>query len=408
MNKNNKFKLGLLVNEFFTDELKKYNGFGGYGNVARNYIARYLPSTDLEVETIIGVNDRPVKDEYILDGFKKVIFFPCRPSGVSLRAMFVWFMEKATRNPCYSTSAFIREQGYDGYLSLEMQGVSFEILRADDKGKVILWLRDPRPESDWVELDSMSISQTGYRPTEKVRALARNLQDEGRLIVITQGKFLESKGREFYGLDNELPIYYVPNPVEVDTEFQLSNHKKENSIVFLGRIDAVKRPWLYFEIAKKLPQYTFYVCGDSHEDDFEGIVKKYGHINNLKFMGHVEGEDKLQVLAKSKVLVNTSIHEAIPNSFLEALSYGCLVVSCQNPDNMTAMFGRAVNQVLGDGYAMVDPFCSAVSEIIENEPERQKLAAQAISYIREVHSVERFQKTLKDLIKEHLDSGAKK
>ena len=105
----------------------------------------------------------------------------------------------------------------------------------------------------------------------------------------------------------------------------------------MGRLVAVKRPWIYFELAKLLPKYTFYVCGQGEE--VRDIIEKYKDIKNLKFMGHVSGEEKDRLLREAKVLVNTSIHEAIPVSFLEAISYGLSIVSCQNPDDITKKYG---------------------------------------------------------------------
>ncbi len=392
-------KVALLVNEFFTNELHLYNGFGGYGIIARNYVTEFTPCEDIHIETIIGVNNKPLAQEKILDDNKKVIFFPARPSGLNIKSAINWLAEKVSKNPDLSTRKFINEYDYDGYLSLEMQGVSYEILKADPHRKVILWLQDPRPESDWDELDSMSIPQSGYRPTEKVRRLARKLQDQNRLTVISQGKFLNAKGREFYQLDDSIEITYVPNPISVDSHFDIEKQDKENAIVFLGRLDSVKRPWLYFEIAKNLPNYIFYVCGQSHEQDLEEVKAKYADIPNLKFMGHVDGEEKINLLKKAKILVNTSIHEAVPVSFLEALSYGCLLVSCQNPDDMTSNYGIAIDQVWGDGYEMVEPFSQAVETLMENDSFRKEKAQKAVSYIRDVHSIESFTNNMRRIIR---------
>ena len=41
---------------------------------------------------------------------------------------------------------------------------------------------------------------------------------------------------------------------------------------------------------------------------------------NIKVLGHVEGILKHQLVSSAWVLVNTSIHEALPTSFLEALA----------------------------------------------------------------------------------------
>lgn len=41
-----KVKVGLLVEEFYDKDL---GGFGGYGILAREYIAKYIPNSEIEV-----------------------------------------------------------------------------------------------------------------------------------------------------------------------------------------------------------------------------------------------------------------------------------------------------------------------------------------------------------------------
>lgn len=50
-----KIKVGLLVEEFYDKDL---GGFGGYGILAREYIAKYIPDSEIEIEVIIGSNSK--------------------------------------------------------------------------------------------------------------------------------------------------------------------------------------------------------------------------------------------------------------------------------------------------------------------------------------------------------------
>ena len=127
-----------------------------------------------------------------------------------------------------------------------------------------------------------------------------------------------------------------------------------------------------------------------------------GGIKNLHFAGHVDGEEKADYLRKAKILVNTSIHEALPVSFLEALSYGTLLVSNRNPEELTAKFGIWVGDVLGDGFDKVDLYVEAIRKIMADEKQRMQKAREAVAYVREVHNVPRFVKDLKEVIKQEV------
>lgn len=388
-----KIKIGLLVEEFFDKDL---GGYGGYGMLARNYIARYLSNEEFEVEVIIGKNNSRESKVLERDGIKIHYI----PRGFSYKYDFFYRrkMEK-----------FFSENKFDIYLSIEMPKIALEIFRVEKDKKLILWLQDPRPQKDWEEIKSLEISSeyesnlNYYKKIEKENIkILEKLYKENRLKVITQGKFLIEKARDLYKIPKDLEITYVPNPVEIQEKFDIS--KKKNSIIFLGRLDAVKRPWLYFEIAKKLPEYIFYVCGQSHEKTImDPIIKKYSDIKNLKFLGHVTGVKKDEILSETKILVNTSIHEAIPVSFLEAISYGAKIVSCQNPDDITKNNGYYTGVILGEGYDSVDKFKYGIEKcMLEYNEEEIKNSIEEIS---NNHSIGKFITNMKELILEEVKNG---
>lgn len=120
-------------------------------------------------------------------------------------------------------------------------------------------------------------------------------------------------------------------------------------------------------------------------------------------MGHVSGKEKEKLLKECKVLVNTSIHEAIPVSFLEAISYGEKIVSCQNPDDITKNNGYYTGEILGDGYESVDKFkCGIEKCIAEYNEEEIKTSIKKIS---NNHSISKFITNMRELILEEVKNG---
>ena len=267
-----------------------------------------------------------------------------------------------------------------------------------------MWIQDPRPQYEWDEINTVKLFPEPSYYNQKIYDLVHEWYKRGRVKFVTQGHFLNEKAIDLYDLDCNVEIEYLPNPIDIDPNYIYSYKNKENIIIFLGRIESVKRGWLFCEIAKKMPQYQFYVLGKTSRDDGENskIIQPYLELPNLHFAGHVDGEVKASYLKRAKILINTSIHEALPISFLEALSYGVLIVSNRNPENLTEKFGVHVGDVLGDGFDKVDLYCSAVNKLMNDDILQKQLAVKAIQYINKVHTVERFVKNTRKIILEEV------
>lgn len=356
-----KIKVGLLVGEFFSNSLPFANGKGGYGMLARNIITEYVPNEEIEIDTIVGINNVPDLLVHLVDGKKKVLFLPKDDSSLIKRGI-----RKLTSFKNREIRKIVNQ--YDIFISIEFQSIARYVMEHASKGqKLILWIQDPRPESDWEELDTMSIKQIGMRPDKASQKLLNNLYRNKRLIPVTQGKYLVRKAIDLYRFPSGFTAFYLPNPVPFPEMREEEIKQKKNQIVALSRIDSVKRPWIIGEVAKKLPQYEFFFLGQCHEKSIDDIMKPYYELKNCHFLGHVEKEKKNEILKESKILINTSIHEAVPISFLEALSYGMHIVSNQNPDNITSNFGFYTGQINGDGYDGVDLFVEGVEKLMKDE-----------------------------------------
>lgn len=399
MEKKKQIKVGLLVGEFFSNSLPFCKGKGGYGMLARNYIAEFIPCEEIEMDCICGYNQ---EDELLIttiDDRKNVLFLP--DSLASLPA------KNRLRRLNYQLNPLARKKmrkivdQYDVFLSVEFSHIAYDVMSLASRGqKMILWIQDPRTLSDWEELDTLSvIRQTGYRPNPQFAALLNRLVRQHRLELVSQGRCLIEKAKEIYRLPAGIPVEFMPNPIRFPNENtdELLDHKRRQ-IVFLGRLDSVKRPWIVGEVAKRMPQYDFYFAGNNHEPRMKEIMAPYQAVDNCHFLGHIEGEQKAELLRKSMILINTSIHEAVPISFLEALSYGTLLVSNRNPDDLTSRFGYYTGQINGEGYDGVEEFVRGIERIMSDPAAYRESAKAAMGYIREVHAISSFVLNLRRML----------
>jgi glycosyltransferase involved in cell wall biosynthesis len=136
----------------------------------------------------------------------------------------------------------------------------------------------------------------------------------------------------------------LPNPVDVPAV--IPRKSVEPTVCFLGRFDGEKRPEVFFEMAERFPEVRFVALGKASDDSRDRTLRRrYGGISNLEMPGFVYGEMKDKVLEESWVLVNTSVSEGFPVSFLEAAARGCAVLSPHDPEGFSSRFGCHV----GDG-----------------------------------------------------------
>ncbi|MFW1965579.1 glycosyltransferase family 4 protein [Acinetobacter guillouiae] len=371
-----KIKIGLIIDEFFGAVGTAY---GGYGFLARRHIAKYIPNEDFQVDVLLGRGKRDFFAESYQVDDSNVYRLPRRK----------WFARH-----------WLAKQNYDIYLSIELT-YSYILENERNKNKkMILWIQDPRPHYEWDEINTVKLfPETNYY-NQKIYDLVHDWYKAGRVKFASQGYFLNQKAKDLYALNDDVSIQYLPNPIDISHEFNFETYHKKQMIIFLGRIESVKRGWLFCEIAKKLPQYEFYILGQTFREDDKNseIMKDYYAIENLHFAGHVDGDKKEEYLRDAKILVNTSIHEALPISFLEALSFGTLLVSNRNPEDLTEKFGIHVGDVLGDGFDKIDLFVKAIQKLMSDDEMRNTLGTQAIQYIKDRHNVEKFREDLRKMI----------
>lgn len=376
---NKKIKVGLIIDEFFGGAGTAY---GGYGFLARKFIAKYIPNENIQIDVLLGKGKKRFSCEKYHEDDVDLYRLP--RSGFFARH-------------------WLKKQNYDIYLSIEL--VNDYVLKHESNPhkKLILWIQDPRPKSAWENIiNTMQSIKDPCFYHQQNYDLVHQWNIQQRVKFISQGLSLNPLALELYNLPTDTPIQYLPNPIEIDNDFIFDIKNKKKQIIFLGRLEAQKRAWLFCEVAKRMPEYEFYVLGQffRYKEDNERMLASYlgDKIKNLHFVGHVDGEKKKKLLQESRLLLSTAIWEGIPISWLEALSYGTLLVSDLEREDLAQKFGANIGEILGDGFDKVDHFIPAIKELMENDELYIKKATTAIDYIKKTHNISRFVTDLRNVI----------
>lgn len=198
--------------------------------------------------------------------------------------------------------------------------------------------------------------------------------------------FLQHRGQyDRLALQWQSKAYVVPSLAD-EVPKALSHNERKEYVAWVGILRRPKRADLLIEIARKLPNVKFVVCGGtsnwrSPPGYGEQIVKALQELPNINYMGQVETTRTKKVIAEAALLLSTADGEGFPNTFLEAWSCGTPVVSLTiDPDKV--IFRKKLGIVACNSEKAPD----AIKHLMASSRLRDEIAFRAQRYIRESHS----------------------
>jgi glycosyltransferase involved in cell wall biosynthesis len=182
-------------------------------------------------------------------------------------------------------------------------------------------------------------------------------------------------------------VTYLPNPIHLPGTS--ARNPSRPRVVYLGRLDPIKRPWLFVELAARIPDVEFLLLGDAYLQG-EGAWTPADLPFNVTAPGHVGEEAKARALWSSSVLVNTSIHEGLAVSFLEGLAAGNALLSTTDPGGVVTRFGEFVGRHDGDGRAAVPLLEDGLRTLLDDEEGRRRRAEAGQEWVATEHTASAF------------------
>lgn len=107
------------------------------------------------------------------------------------------------------------------------------------------------------------------------------------------------------------------------------NQKDPNKIVFLGRVDSVKRVDLIIRALQHCDEkYYLEIAGDGNQRKAcEALVQQLGMQHRVRFLGLIDRSKVPKLLASAKLLCLFSTHEGWPTVIFESLAAGTPVLA---------------------------------------------------------------------------------
>jgi glycosyltransferase involved in cell wall biosynthesis len=177
---------------------------------------------------------------------------------------------------------------------------------------------------------------------------------------------------------------YGREPVVIPSCYELPERKAaaEDLVLWVGTLHVNKRPELLLDIAERLPRRRFVMVGGPGPNAalYEEIRARAARLPNVEFKGFLPLAEVEPWFDRARVLVNTSVYEGTPNTFLQAWARGIPTVG-------TVDVGTPVHRVASDvpsleaeiQTAFADP---ALGQACREHFERTHSTAQALARYR--------------------------
>ena len=348
---------------FVSPEVFHWGVHGGFGYLTW-LLGKKLAEKGIDVSVVTMRRPGQGEEEW-LDGVK-VYGYPTHPAGLGS----IWARRESVK--------YFQRADADIYHSQAISYSSYVANIAAPEKKHILTFQDPYDLEEWRRI---AIVEPKYdtlvhklRVEAEIRFLAKTCKRMDALY--SQAFFLIPKAVRLYDLEKE--PRFLPNPVPVPEE--TFEKAEEPTVCFLARWDPQKRVEIFLQLAEKHPEIDFIAMGKSHDPEKDAELREaYRGLPNLNMTGFVSEQEKQLLLGRSWALLNTSIREALPISFLEALASGTPVISGENPDNLVSDYGY---HVLDDDYE------SGLRWLIEMDEWRRKGVAGR-RHVEEVYEVDK-------------------
>lgn len=154
-------------------------------------------------------------------------------------------------------------------------------------------------------------------------------------------------------------------------------------VLWVSTMRKWKRPEIFIELARRLPQYRFRMIGGCDSDSYYSVLQSQAaSVPNLEFVGFVPHADIEREFDGARLFVNTSEHEGFPNTFLQAWARGIPCVSFVETGSTVG--GKPVLSHVQDLNGMVD----AVDQLMKDEDMWREAGRRSMTCYAEGHSVE--------------------
>lgn len=167
--------------------------------------------------------------------------------------------------------------------------------------------------------------------------------------------------------------------------------------LWVGRGNPLKQPEIFLDLAARIPDHRFVMVvahEDAHQNVMERLRGQAAKLGNLELHENVPWREIGPLFREARLLVNTSLYEGFPNTFVEAALSATPVISL-NVDPDGVLRSRQLG-VCAEGN--VEKLYELVTTLLSDPARTARLGYSARSYALQHHSLDSAASHLKGLI----------
>ncbi len=162
--------------------------------------------------------------------------------------------------------------------------------------------------------------------------------------------------------------------------------RPRRNILWIGRVDHLKRPEIFLKLARHFKQEKFVMICNLYNDEekWEEINREAMKISNLKFYKYMNFHKIGKYFSGAKMLINTSIYEGFPNTFIQAFINKTPIISLNvNPDKI--LTERNVGLYCAGDF---NKLIKKIDLLLKDESLNVKLSTNGFKYVKENHNIQ--------------------
>lgn len=271
--------------------------------------------------------------------------------------IIIYYPKQVVINPSLGKSAFLRDSIFILWSHLFFK-------------KTIVFWRGWNPENE--DIFENKLFKTIFNITYKYSS---------KHFVLN--KYIKTKLIEF-GIRKE--DIYLTNTIVDDSFIINKNNSKKNkkfTILFLTRVEIYKGIYETLEIYKKLKSegldFELQIAGTGSELNKIKEIVTNEKFTNIKFLGFVEGENKIKVFKNADIYLFPSYSEGMPNSVAEAMGSG-LPVICSSVGALTDFFEDGNMGFIHKLPINIDEFVSSIKKVYSEIELQSKISIYNVDY----------------------------